>query len=73
MGLSECYRGCECFGAKPGLDGVLAYMPSCATPRPTYRLPEEVQSQAIMLTATLDSEASECFLETVQTGEHRIS
>jgi len=33
---------------------------------------EEVQSQAAMLAATLDSEASECLLETVQTGEHRI-
>ncbi len=39
MGVWECYQGYECFGAKPGFDGVLAYLRSCALPRPTYRLP----------------------------------
>ena len=39
MGLDKCYQGCECFGANPEFDGVLAYLRSCATPRPTYRLP----------------------------------
>ena len=40
MGLGVCYQGCECFGAKPEFDGVLAYLRSCATPRPTYPLPD---------------------------------
>ena len=39
MGLGECYQGCECFGAKPEFDGVLAYMRSCATPRLSTSLP----------------------------------